>query len=400
LTISIETLKCPSVAESHIEVVERKGLGHPDTICDLLCEELSRALASYYLDNFGSVLHHNVDKSLLVGGRSLPAFAGGQVLQPMDLFLSGRATTSVQGKQIPLSDIAKGVVEQWVRRNLHAVDPTLHIRVHDMVRPGSADLVDVFARNRNHKVPLANDTSCGTGFAPLTELERVVLAVEHQLNHPKFKGMHPESGEDIKVMGVRRRDRIGLTISCAFIGQHLSDLDAYASARHALADAAVRAALEVTQIPVAARINTADDLARGLVFLTVTGTSAESGDDGQTGRGNRANGLITPFRPMTMEAVAGKNPISHVGKLYNTAASRLAAAIVANVGEISEAQCHLLSEIGTPIDEPQLALIRVRTPDSGLARETERRIRDLAIEEIRSIREMWKLFMSGEITIA
>jgi S-adenosylmethionine synthetase len=162
----------------------------------------------------------------------------------------------------------------------------------------------------------------------------------------------------------------------------------------------VRAALEVTQIPVAARINTADDLARGLVFLTVTGTSAESGDDGQTGRGNRANGLITPFRPMTMEAVAGKNPISHVGKLYNTAASRLAAAIVANVGEISEAQCHLLSEIGTPIDEPQLALIRVRTPDSGLARETERRIRDLAIEEIRSIREMWKLFMSGEITVA
>jgi S-adenosylmethionine synthetase len=144
------------VAESHFEVVERKGLGHPDTICDLVCEELSRALASYYLDNFGSVMHHNVDKSLLVGGRSLPAFAGGQVLQPMDLFLSGRATTSVQGKQIPVSEIAQGAVEEWVRRNLHAVDPTLHIRAHDMVRPGSADLVDVFERNRNHKAPLAN----------------------------------------------------------------------------------------------------------------------------------------------------------------------------------------------------------------------------------------------------
>ena len=99
MTILIEMLKCPSVAESSVEIVERKGLGHPDTICDLLSEELSRALACYYLDNFGSVLHHNVDKSLLAGGRSLPAFAGDQVLQPMDLFLSGRATTSVRANR-------------------------------------------------------------------------------------------------------------------------------------------------------------------------------------------------------------------------------------------------------------------------------------------------------------
>ena len=247
MTILIEMLKCPSVAEASVEVVERKGLGHPDTICDLLSEELSRALSNYYLDNFGSVLHHNVDKSLLVGGRSLPAFAGGQVLQPMELFLSGRATTSVQGKQVPVAEITQAAVSGWLRRNLHGVDPTSHVRVHDLVRPGSADLVDLFERNRNHKVPLANDTSCGTGFAPLTELERVVLAVEQQLNHPKFKAMHPETGEDIKVMGVRRHDRIALTISCAFIGLHLADIDAYASARHALADAAVRAALEVTQ---------------------------------------------------------------------------------------------------------------------------------------------------------
>ena len=363
MTIQIETLTSPSVAEGFTEVVERKGLGHPDTICDHLSEELSRALARHYLDAFGLVLHHNVDKSLLVGGRSLPAFAGGQILQPMDLFLSGRATTSVHGKDVPVAEITQAAVDAWLRRNLHAVNPTSHIRVHDLVRPGSVDLVDLFERHRNHRVPLANDTSYGTGFAPLTELECVVLAVEQQLNHRKFKALHPETGEDIKVMGVRRRDRIALTISCAFIGQYLPDIDAYVSACHALADAAQRTALAVTQMPVTVRLNTADDLARGHVFLTVTGTSAEAGDDGQTGRGNRANGLITPFRPMTMEAVAGKNPISHVGKLYNVAASRLAAAIVAKVSEISEAQCHLLSEIGTPIDEPQLALIQVRTPE-------------------------------------
>lgn len=103
---------------------------------------------------------------------------------------------------------------------------------------------------------------------------------------------------------------------------------------------------------------------------------------------------------MTMEAVAGKNPISHVGKLYNTAASRLAATIVANVGEVNEAHCHLLSEIGTPIDEPQLALIQVRTCDSALAPETERRIRDIATEEIHSIPEIWRLFLSAQIAVA
>ena len=32
-----------------IELVERKGLGHPDSICDALAEELSRSLSRYCL---------------------------------------------------------------------------------------------------------------------------------------------------------------------------------------------------------------------------------------------------------------------------------------------------------------------------------------------------------------
>ncbi len=56
-------------------------------------------------------------------------------------------------------------------------------------------------------------------------------------------------------------------------------------------------------------VNTADDIKKKSVFLTVTGTSAEMGDDGSVGRGNRCNGLITPNRPMSMEATSGKNPI-------------------------------------------------------------------------------------------
>jgi S-adenosylmethionine synthetase len=49
------------------EIVERKGLGHPDTICDALAETLSRNLCREHRDRFGTVLHHNVDKALLYG---------------------------------------------------------------------------------------------------------------------------------------------------------------------------------------------------------------------------------------------------------------------------------------------------------------------------------------------
>jgi S-adenosylmethionine synthetase len=68
------------------EMAERKGIGHPDTICDSIAEEVSIALSKYYLNEFGSILHYNVDKALLVGGKSLPAYNGGEIVQPMELY--------------------------------------------------------------------------------------------------------------------------------------------------------------------------------------------------------------------------------------------------------------------------------------------------------------------------
>jgi S-adenosylmethionine synthetase len=161
-------------------------------------------------------------------------------------------------------------------------------------------------------------------------------------------------------MGVRHHDRISLTICCAFIGRYLANLGAYVDAREHLAESALHLARQTTRMDVSVRVNVADNVERCQVYLTVTGTSGEAGDDGQTGRGNRANRLITPFRPMTLEAVSGKNPVTHVGKLYNVAALRLAAALFDEVSEISEAECYLVSEIGAQIDEPKLAFIRIR----------------------------------------
>ena len=67
----IGLLEAPSPESLPFEIVERKGLGHPDTICDALTENLSRALSRVYLERFGAILHHNVDKVLLCGGAAL-----------------------------------------------------------------------------------------------------------------------------------------------------------------------------------------------------------------------------------------------------------------------------------------------------------------------------------------
>jgi S-adenosylmethionine synthetase len=289
-----------------VEIAERKGLGHPDTICDMVSERLSVALSRYYLEHCGSILHHNVDKALLVGGMTAPAFGGGKVLEPLDIYLAGRAVLEASGERVPVEDLAKEAAGAWFRDHFHALDFDRHVRVHSLVRPGSVELADLFRRRHEH-APLANDTSCGIGFSPSSELERIVLAVEHHLNRADTKRAFPASGEDIKIMGVCEGGRILLTIAMAVIDRFVPDLRAYGEAKAQAAALASEVARTLTSKPVEVAVNTGDDLERGAIFLTVTGTSAESGDDGETGRGNRTNGLITPLRPMSLEAAAGKN---------------------------------------------------------------------------------------------
>ena len=400
MNILIEHLQGAGAGERPVEIVERKGLGHPDTICDLLSEQLSVALSKHYLEHFGLVLHHNVDKALLAAGRSEPAFGGGRILVPIDIFLSGRATHEVHGKAVPVRELAEETATAWFRQNMHALDPATDSRVHCLVRPGSPDLADLYMRQRDRGVFLANDTSCGVGFAPLSELERVVLAVERRLNARDFKLDYPETGEDIKVMGVRDHDDISLTVSCAYVGRFLRNIQAYSEAKAQLREIVLETARVITRRSIAVRINAADDMTTGSVFLTVSGTSAEAGDDGQTGRGNRANGLITPCRPMTLEASAGKNPVTHVGKLYNAAASRLAAAVITEIASVLETECYLVSQIGAPVDQPRIAHLRVRCREAALSAEVEDMVRAIAEREIAGIPSLWKSFVEQLIPVS
>lgn len=181
-------------------------------------------------------------------------------------------------------------------------------------------------------------------------------------------------GEDIKIMGIRIKDQINLTIAVAFVSRFISSKDEYFKMKTALLEYIRDFIKKRTTREVAVVINAADNYSRDIFYLTVTGTSAECGDDGQVGRGNRANGLITPYRPMTLEATAGKNPITHTGKLYNLVAGEIAAEMTRDPG-FSGAECYLVSQIGVPVTEPQILHAKIH---SRLAKKTvEERCRDI-----------------------
>ncbi len=380
-------------ARAPVEVVERKGIGHPDTVCDALAEELSGSLSRFYLERFGHILHHNLDKGLLVGGMSQPAFGGGRMLAPIAIYLSGRATLEFRGIRVPIEELAVEGSRRWLKTHLHALDPERHVRIHCLIRPSSSELVDLFARGRTLGHALANDTSCGVGYAPLDALETAVLAVETGLNSPDLKRESPQIGEDIKVMGIRMGDEVRLTVACALVDRHVASVADYLAKRARIAQLAAGLARRSLGREPAVAVNAADGDGPGSIYLTVTGTSAEAGDDGEVGRGNRANGLITPCRPMSIEAVAGKNPVTHVGKIYNVLAARIAADAVAHAPGVEDACCVLVSRIGRAVRDPEIADVRVRlAPGADLPTAT---LEELAQARLAAADELWRDWLAN-----
>jgi len=376
-----------------VEIVERKGIGHPDTICDAVAERFSVALSRFYLERFGTILHYNVDKALLCGGASVAIFGGGEVLEPIDVYLAGRAIVEARGVRVPIEDLAVEATREWFSGHLHALDPHRHVRVHCLVRPGSADLAQLFARSK--AVPVANDTSMGVGYAPLTRLERAVIDLEESLNAPSFIAEQPAHGEDVKVMAVRHGSDVSVTLARAFVSKHVPSLDAYMEEKRV-----VRACAEAifAGVPLDVKVNAADAADGSSVYLTVTGTSAECGDDGEVGRGNRGNGLISPRRPMSLEALAGKNPVTHVGKLYNVLAREVAEDVVAHVSAVTYAECYLVSRIGAPIDEPSIAHVRITSAAPPTPAET-RLIEDIVGARLAGISQLSERLAAGGVRL-
>jgi len=399
--IVVEEVKWQPVETLSVELVERKGLGHPDYIADSIAEAASRALSKYYIEHYGTILHHNLDKVLLVGGQANPRFGGGEVLQPIYIIIAGRATTEVKTSDgiepIPIGTLVLGAAKDWIKKNMRYLDPEEHVVVDYKIGKGSVDLVGVYELGK--KMPLANDTSFGVGYAPMTTLEKLVYETERYLNSPNVKKELPEVGEDIKVMGLRRGKTIDLTIAAAMVSRLIPDLDHYLAVKEEVANRVLSLASKIApDYDIRVHVNVADKPDKGIIYLTVTGTSAEHGDDGATGRGNRVNGLITPMRPMSLEATAGKNPVSHVGKIYNVLARVIAEKIYSEVKGLREVYVEILSQIGRPIDDPLVANVKV-VPEDRLTNDMANDIHGITDEYLARIKDMTKLVLDEKVIL-
>ena len=398
-SILVEELPNIPVARQQVELVERKGVGHPDSICDAIMEAVSVRLSQVYLEVAGQVLHHNIDKGLLVAGQTTPALGGGRVDQPMRLIFGDRATTEWQGQAIPVAEIAVESARQWIREHLRFVDPDKHLVYQNELKPGSPELTDIFQREQVG----ANDTSAAVGYAPLTETERLVLLAERTLNDPAFKADFPEAGEDVKVMGVRQGRELVLTVALAFVDRFVPSEAHYFQRKEAIRQRLHQALAGEMQELARLRvdINTLDQPGRGVggMYLTVLGTSAEAGDSGQVGRGNRVNGVITLNRPMGTEAAAGKNPVSHVGKIYTLLTHQIADRIYREVEAVEEIYVWLCSQIGQPIDQPLVASAQaILAPGAGLP-DVEEPIRAIIQEELAQIPRFTQRLIRGELRV-
>jgi len=392
-----------------VEIVERKGAGHPDTLADGLAETLSVNFSNYSLERFGAVLHHNFDKVGLLGGSSFVSFGDGHMTGPIRVLINGRMSTKFANVIIPTKELLIDWTKNFFCDRLSMIDPNkdleFHLNLSKQSSPGKTYEKEAkksarqkwFEPESLDDLPefnklVSNDTSVGVGYAPESILEIISLEIEGLLNSQKFREENTWIGSDIKIMGIRNKEKYFITLCVPQIAKYVKNLDEYAN-NLSLAKKQIESIMSKYQISdYELFLNTRDNYELAELYLTATGSSIESGDEGLAGRGNRINKLISPTRPMSMEGSCGKNPIYHIGKLYYVAAFDLAKKIYEKFG--IENEVFLVSQSGRDLLDPWIVSANV-PPNFESAEDLKKIIKD----EIRRIPEISKSIMSRKITI-
>ena len=374
-----------------VEIVERKGIGHPDSLCDGIAERISVEYTRWCQENLGVTLHHNFDKVQLVAGEVEVGYGGGYMLRPIHIQIAGRGTPAFQGRKVPMDEIAIEAARQHVRETMRYLDPNRHMVIDSYAGQGAEELQYVVEH------VTANDTSFGVSHWPRSGLEHAVYETAQYINY-KLIDEFPV-GEDVKVMGLRRNGELTLTVALPFIATHIGDVTEYVEAKRSAEAAIQEYASQLDHRKVTVMVNTADDVANDVVYLTLTGTSAEMGDDGAVGRGNRVNGVIAPFRSTSLEAACGKNPVSHVGKVYNVLALLAAQDIVNRVPTVREATVYVLSQIGAPLDQPLVATALVRPTNGPLTPSIRADVQSVLDENLAHVHDVRTRILNRELTL-
>ena len=392
------------VPKRQIEIVERKGIGHPDSVADGVAETVSESLCAMYIKEVGHVLHHNTDQTEVVAGISAPKFGGGEIVKPVYILMDGRATTYIEkdGKEmsLPVESTALKGVRKYLKKTYPYLDIDSDVILDTKLGMGSDDLTGVYKASNY----LSNDTSFGVGFAPFSVTDELTFQTERYINGALKKKI-PEAGQDVKVMCSRVGKDITMTIACAMVDRFIDDPTSYKSAVEDLTKSVQDFGAGIIDKygdgeNLVVDVNTGDDYERGVYYLTVTGLSQEMGDDGSVGRGNRCNGLITPFRPMSMEATSGKNPITHVGKIYNVLSTMIAKDVAKKVKADAEIHVRLLSQIGHTISDPlnaNIDIINENAADSPKLNKWKDEAYEIAADWLDNIDKVSELIINGKI---
>lgn len=386
---------------SKFEAVERKGIGHPDTLCDAIAELASRRYSEAVYKKIGRLPHHYFDKVMLMGGAVDMGLGHGELIQPYRVIFAGKVTRKIGDLELPVTEIITKAAREVLSSTLINFDPDRHLIVMDELRDYQGPckrrpryqpekIEDLPEMNKNGRV--SNDVNICTGFCPLTSCERVVLATEHHLNSKEYKTVHPYTGMDIKVAGVRIDSDIEVTVNMPLISNLVPSMDEYWK---------LTKILEVELLDFYKKNDFSDiklnfnpQNVSGIPYLSVTGSVADTGDVGVVGRGNRPNGLITPMRPMSIEAVCGKSPIDSTGKLYGIAATRIAEAVH------KATDCCVNVTIVTfrdrPLEDPAYVLISADATDSN---NFESKIKPIVEQQLAKVPELTKeLIIQGVVS--
>lgn len=368
--INSQKLRC-----DEYEFVERKGIGHPDTLADALAEEISSSYSKYTLKNFGFILHHNFDKLGILGGQSFVKFGCGYLIKPIRVLINGRASIKFGDRKIPVEKVIDNTVRGFFKNRFPNLDEKKDIEIHyNLSTASSPGRTEENTKEENtrkywfeprgpHDLPylkrlFSNDTSLGCSFWPFTKLENLVIRIESFLTSKKYRSENPWIGTDIKIMGTRIRDDIDITLCIPQIANYVNSLDDYKKNLIKVKEDIIQIIKKhFPNFKGNLNINTRDNFEKCEIYLTAIGSSIESGDEGLVGRGNRINGLITPCKPMSIEGACGKNPVYHVGKLYNIVAKNIAKKIYFLTKKRTEV--YIISQSGRDLIDPWKTVVVV-----------------------------------------
>lgn len=317
------------------EIVERKGLGHPDTLADGLADTLSIAYSRHCLDHFGVIPHHNFDKLYIGGGSFSRGFGRSEMVKPVRVVINGRMSDPVMGRPIDRAEVLDAPARQYLGRILPHLDAVRHVEIvgnptQHTHRPFW------FSPRQIEDIPdaaraWANDTSVVFAHHPFSTCERLAMDLERELWEETPSGPQARYewlGQDIKVMVVRREQSVDVTICLPTISSQTDSMESYlhrvGQAQSMLQDRADKI-VEGTGLDVRVSINPGETGFN--LYMLAIGSSIEMGEEGLVGRGNSARGIIAMYRASSVEAPFGKNPVYHVGRVYAFLAQNLAKAI-------------------------------------------------------------------------